>query len=594
MEWCVSNETLWVLQLDLEDDQPDEGVDPTLIPKVRILRADKNTKVTNAAFRRYKPRRATRWSKLANINDFVTGSDSSAPILFYVTAHNIRRRLCNPNTTSHLRREIGVLTSGRAVIRTDSEDRKVGAFNLPKTQTVNSEQAVIWLRHQISEFRTQRANLRNVCFILHRYIPARSAAWSYYALGKSIVEIDCLWGLPDGLQFLPHDSFEIDVQRYEILSERTRFKPRFLQEQQDGSWIYVTVKRSLGRHRSLSEEALMEIAERTRDIANRIQSDAQIMWFCDIPRELGLGTHLPWYRARDSVDRTPVRPPPLQIEEVSGPNDLDNLSNVSSGQRILQITPDANLIRDEEFLNKIVVLAKKKKFPIQLAGSPLGHAYYKFRQAGLLVYSADPASHFRVRGRKIFHKIVRDQIPDNIASRGERVIRARLAPSDAVRGLVSKLLEEALELVHARNSDEITEELADLHEVLRGIAKEAAVEWDYVVAEAERKRKERGGFEGGTVLLETSLPQRTKPSSDNEEECGVTLEEIGHAIIEDNTASIPFSRLVARAGPPTLEIPLGDDMLKITIRLESGAIVLTLERDETSEVTSAQFEFDLP
>jgi len=54
---------------------------------------------------------------------------------------------------------------------------------------------------------------------------------------RQIVLVDSLWGLPDGLQYLPHDTFEFDIRRNEISAEHIRFKPKFLQETESGEGL---------------------------------------------------------------------------------------------------------------------------------------------------------------------------------------------------------------------------------------------------------------------------------------------------------------------------------------------------------------------
>jgi predicted house-cleaning noncanonical NTP pyrophosphatase (MazG superfamily) len=138
---------------------------------------------------------------------------------------------------------------------------------------------------------------------------------------------------------------------------------------------------------------------------------------------------------------------------------------------ILRVSPTAKLIRDEYFLDAVIATAKQHELPVELAGSLLGHAYYKIRSAGIVVYTAEPyAAYFRVRGRKMFHKLVRNEIPKKIGMGGAKTIQARLSDDDAIFALLGKLIEEGQELGRAKTDSERAEELAHIYEILRALA----------------------------------------------------------------------------------------------------------------------------
>jgi hypothetical protein len=93
------------------------------------------------------------------------------------------------------------------------------------------------------------ATAEEICFILHRFIPAASAAWALAKPDSQIVRVDSLWGIPDGLQFLPHDTFEFDVKRKVVSAETFRYKTSFIQEVDDSATIW-TFNKSRGIRRS--------------------------------------------------------------------------------------------------------------------------------------------------------------------------------------------------------------------------------------------------------------------------------------------------------------------------------------------------------
>ncbi|MBR6186901.1 MAG: nucleoside triphosphate pyrophosphohydrolase [Clostridia bacterium] len=96
-----------------------------------------------------------------------------------------------------------------------------------------------------------------------------------------------------------------------------------------------------------------------------------------------------------------------------------------------------------------------------------------------------------------YDKLVRDKIPEVIAASGKRPVADLLPAQEIQAALERKLLEEVREYLDSRS----IEEMADVLEVLRGIAFHRGVSWDEIERERMRKREERGGFEKGVRLL---------------------------------------------------------------------------------------------
>ncbi len=104
---------------------------------------------------------------------------------------------------------------------------------------------------------------------------------------------------------------------------------------------------------------------------------------------------------------------------------------------------------------------------------------------------------------RIFNKLVRDNIPNIIASNGEESVTRILADEEYKVELYKKLLEEANEVISSKNSDETIEELADVLEILKSIAELNDKNLDDVVEVAKQKRLKRGGFEKRIFLEKT-------------------------------------------------------------------------------------------
>ena len=92
---------------------------------------------------------------------------------------------------------------------------------------------------------------------------------------------------------------------------------------------------------------------------------------------------------------------------------------------------------------------------------------------------------------KLYHKLVRDRIPEIIEADGKTCICEALSQEDYLRLLDEKLNEELAEYQESKS----LEELADLLEVMQAVVKAR----DWTVEELEQVRAEkaakRGGFE---------------------------------------------------------------------------------------------------
>lgn len=569
MGWCCANGRLWIVQLDRES-PTSSGINPHKMPAALTMTTEPNSASPSGIFSLYRVQDDPPWRKLRNVRDFWTGAEPPRHRLFFATGDQLEAVLTSRRGEARLAEEIDALTGGRAVLRTDCSNAGVRTFNLPRTHTVDGATGAKWIGETLKAMAAKGAAAGEIAIILHRYIPARAAAWTYFSPGDDFVQIDCLWGLPDGLQFLPHDTFQIDARTGEELAAQVRFKPDFLQEQPDGSWRYVGIARQYGRDRVLSREALRHLALETVAVARRIKDRAQIMWFCDLPEELGIGHHIPWFRSKEYAGFEPAARPALPTKSVRSLGDLDAIDG-DTGRFILQVAPEVELVReDDAFLDRVIDIANAKNLPVELDGSILGHAYYRLRSAGILVLVPQP-KYPRVRGRHRHYKVVRDAIPQNIQAKGERVTFARLLPGEASVALIGKLFEEGLELHSAQAPAQKLEELADVLEVVRGLAVTNNIDWDNLLTAALEKREKRGGFQHQTVLLETTRPMPDRDALKgvaNDRQPSISLRDLGIVSVEGPNALISFSKLLSY-DTTEVELIVNGRQIKVAASLDS-------------------------
>ena len=97
-----------------------------------------------------------------------------------------------------------------------------------------------------------------------------------------------------------------------------------------------------------------------------------------------------------------------------------------------------------------------------------------------------------------YDKLVRDRIPSIIEKAGKIAVTDTISPAEMQTALDRKLQEEMKEYLESHS----IEEMADILEVLHGIAFHQGLNWERVESERIRKNEERGGFEKGIRLIE--------------------------------------------------------------------------------------------
>ena len=97
-----------------------------------------------------------------------------------------------------------------------------------------------------------------------------------------------------------------------------------------------------------------------------------------------------------------------------------------------------------------------------------------------------------------YDKLVRDKIPETILCAGKEPVTDRIGHEDMLSALDRKLQEETGEYLDSHS----VEEMADILEVLHGIAHWMDIAWEEVESIRMQKKHQRGGFEKGIRLLE--------------------------------------------------------------------------------------------
>lgn len=103
----------------------------------------------------------------------------------------------------------------------------------------------------------------------------------------------------------------------------------------------------------------------------------------------------------------------------------------------------------------------------------------------------------------VYNKLIRDKIVDIIEKDGKKAVVSILDDEQYKKELLKKLLEEANEVASSSEPNEMLEELADVLEVIRYLAKTSGKKLEDVIGIADEKKAKRGGFDDKIFLEKT-------------------------------------------------------------------------------------------
>ena len=490
-EWVWDEKRVYLVQADQE--RGSKGSDPSKIqgalPKVTAPFSPRCLKRINKSH-------ARKYKKIRNVFTYIKlGLPSAA--LYVLDDQSVIAGLASGTVPPALESDLSELVKGALVIRTDISTRDKNASPmLPRTQTLfKLDDAIEWLKQNSAKMRSKTQE--GVAFIFHNFVPAESAVFALAAPGLRKVQIEALWGVPEGLYYNAHDKYVVDTRnpngkdllksnigKFDVQS-KLHFKNFFVSPNEDGSWTTKAVKPPFDWRGSIKKaEWVKQIALHSRRIAEEERRSLSIMWFVGVPKQVCPAPIFPWYhegydgkntnRARSQRTKTPFDEELI----VRNMDDFQRLQQEalkpSSRVKRVKIQPNEDaLLRDKELLEKIGKLAKKLDAVILMEGGVLSHPYYQLIKTGATVEVLHPFDDFE--DKQEFHKLVRDKVPANIERGGEMVRTVEIARDDLLNALKEKLVEEGLEVLGATDQDAIVGELADVQEIIDTVLSKLSV-----------------------------------------------------------------------------------------------------------------------
>jgi len=526
-EWVWDGSTIYIVQADQEYQSP--GIDPTIRPPLnQRVPEDFSPQVLVPINMEH----AKRFHKIHNVFTYIKLGLPRTK-LYVLDDQKIVEELSKGTVRDSLKQDLAVLVAGSLVIRVDVDsERQKDRQLLPRSDEVRDlDSAVNWLLKNAKKIKNEDIQ-GAVVFLFHNFVPALSSAFAYAAPGKRKVQIEALWGLPEGLYYNAHDKYIVDtknstqgeISNADMYNFDIQFKPDykhfFVTPSADGSWTTEILAPPYDWNGSIQKtEWIQTIALESRRIADEENKPLSIMWFVDVSSEVCSQPVFPWFhekfdpsitsRATTHRTKTPFDKS-LIIRTEKDIEDLKKeVENPASMVRRIRIQPSEEaLLREKNTLRVIGELAKQLDAVILLEGGVLSHAYYQLIQTDAVVEVSHTFGD--TKEKREFNKLVRDKVPSNIEDGGEAVSKAKLKGEFLLRALKEKLIEESFEVLDALDQDDIVAELADVSEVIDGILTQLGISRDNLAEIQERKRNKAGGFRDGLVLLETNNPLPAK------------------------------------------------------------------------------------
>jgi predicted house-cleaning noncanonical NTP pyrophosphatase (MazG superfamily) len=523
-EWIWNGNRVLIVQADM-DDSSAEGTRPAEVLPKRIKVVGVNDL---QAFRLASSNDYQSYKKLRNAKVYGDLGYTMPPFYVLSDARSIGSILTGSLPVS-VENDLKALTVRPLIIRTDGLNIPAGKHEmLPRSDELRSRsEAVTWLTGPFREtIKKEQLEGSSLILIAHHFVPSIASAWARSEPGRSIVRIEALWGIPEGLYWFAHDTFEVDAESVDVSlkgkrprstlpsTRKIRYKGSFIAPNADGRWVLWKTAAPFDWNPSVRRAAwLSEIAWRTRQIAEAEDQPVSVMWFVGNHADATMHQVLPWYHAPSHIN-TPKAAPPRKYHSstdarIATRRDwVDLKTRMDQGKRVERVIvepTDPLLIRDSSFANDLAALAKSRGLVVELSGGVLSHAYYILQRQGVKLECVDLFG--SDEDVVEFNKVVRDRIPEGIGRKGERADVIRLAGDALMLALKQKLVEEALEVLDAASGEELITELADVLEVIHGLTKALEVGVDRVEKERRDKKKRRGGFERGIMLTKTATPR---------------------------------------------------------------------------------------
>lgn len=369
VEWVWDGRLLWVVQADR-------------LPQP----------VTDARARDYLPRRP----RYRRADRFAADSDWDGP---KIRSHATFSRLGLPTVPVHARRaehlrndrrlrewlaQILEIHAEPIVLRTDVAEGAGPNVLLPTSAPSRDPTALARFAQQTIRSLAQ-TDVSSDCAALlaSPLVPAVASALARIDADGS-VGVDSLWGFPDGLLHLPHDSSVVVNAQVRVLRRR---KPACVLLSADVGRLQVSLGAPWDWGWTINADEARTIASWTTRVSQAAGCRIQLMVLARVAGRRGEAGLVPFhfFEQPGPPSHRKARPALGRAVLVRHPRDLQG---AAEGEWI-DLRPDVGLTRDRRFLLAVAEFAMQRDLPIAFAGSRLGHARYILEHHGVTVFAAE-------------------------------------------------------------------------------------------------------------------------------------------------------------------------------------------------------------
>ncbi len=373
VEWIWDGERVWVVQADqIEPPRTDQVA-------ARYLRSrDRHTPaIRRGAIDGLRGPKLDAWRRFRDLGW------PSYPLV--ALSGDEWQRLHGASAYAHWVREFG---KALLVIRTDVVSKHRRADLLLPTSAPSSDPKTLaeFMTNAAAAFRERNVPDHDWMFLISPVVRARASALARAYPGGSSVDLDALWGFPDGLLHLPYDSCRVD--RLASSHYSRRHKPLCLLAE-EGGWNLRPVPAPLDWSPVLLQAEAVQIASWAQQLADGSDEPVMLMALARIGGRRGEGACLPFFATSAKTASPALAGKGIDdargYSRISSPADLAELRARSDRPAGIDLRPSVRWIRDAQFLRAIAEYSAETRLPVAFYGSLLGHASYILRSHGAIV-----------------------------------------------------------------------------------------------------------------------------------------------------------------------------------------------------------------
>jgi len=207
-EWVWNGRAVRIVQADIADVLA--GVDPASLLPSHVPNISVESLST---FQVANPEQFGKFGKLRNAKTY-GGLGYVMPMFYVLDDAKTLSTILGGTVPVALDCDLAELTKRPLILRTDGTNIPTNKREmLPRSDELRTlSDAKAWLlgpfRSAIHQSELQQSSL---CLIGHHFIPSVASAWARAEPGKRFVRIEALWGLPEGLYWYSHDTYEVDT-----------------------------------------------------------------------------------------------------------------------------------------------------------------------------------------------------------------------------------------------------------------------------------------------------------------------------------------------------------------------------------------------